>query len=246
MLKFNKKKKGNIYVTTISMIVGMLALASILNFSINDQANIAQYSRRIANRYTVESSVDLACYLVKNKLNNKDITFRYLRSPGSDWYYLDNEVDSYIFDEVADASNDTDEIQLTDIEDNVKSYLYANGFAEFGRNSSVEVKLIANRADRSGYKIVNMAQGYNFMSSQAEPDDTDKMAKIDDLKFLITAHYAGGDVRASITLSDVYVHRGGFKALPDDMNSGYVSGYLDTSACKIAVSNYQNYLVDSR
>lgn len=246
MIKMNIKKKANVYVTTIAMIVSMLALASILNFTINDQANTAQYSRRISNRYTVESSVDFACYLVKNKLNNKDITFRYLRSPGSDWYYLDNEVESYIFDEIADGEADTDEIPLTDIQDNIKSYMYANGFAEFGRNSNVEVKLIANRDDRSGYKIVNMAQGFNFMTNQAEPDDTDKMAKIDDLKFLITAHYAGGDVRASITLSNVYVHRGPFRELPDEMNSGYTNGYLDTSACTISVSNYQNYLVDSR
>lgn len=245
-MRFSQKKRGNVYVTIIAMLVGMLALASILNFSINDQANTVQYSRRIANRYTAESSVDMACYLIKNKLNNKDVTFRYLRSPGSNYYYLDNEVDSYIFNEVADASADTDEIKLTDIGDNIKSYMYANGFAEFGRNCSVEVSLISDRADRSAYRIVSMAQGFSFMTNTAEPDGTDVMARIDDMNFLVTVHYAGGDVRATVTLSDVHVHRGPFKELPDDMNSGYMRGYFDTSACKISVSNYQNYLVDGR
>ena len=59
------------------MFVILLGTASVLNFSINDKVNGQQYSRRMYNRYAAESSIDIACNLIRNKLNNTKVLLSY-------------------------------------------------------------------------------------------------------------------------------------------------------------------------
>lgn len=242
---FKKTKSGNIYVCIITAFVCLMTLASLLGFTINDKANGEQYSRRITSRYSAESSTDLSCYLILNKLENMQVQFEYSKSAGGSFYYINELTSGYIFDQINDAAPEDTEIELDDIGDNALAYLYANGFAEFSTNADVKVEFLCGE-DKDYYKLINLVSGYRFRESDETGTSSTitEYGTLDDMDFIITVTYAGGSVRSHITVSNVKVGRAAFKELPDGVSSGTILGQIDTSQAVITVKNYQNYNVN--
>lgn len=244
---FKRKKSANIYVTIIAMFVILLGTASVLNFSINDKVNGQQYSRRMYNRYAAESSIDIACNLIRNKLNNTKVLLSYNKALTGN-YRINDQSDGYIFDAVDTASDGDATVELTDIGLVTANYMYENGFMEFGSGAEVKVELVMG--DFGGKDRMRIAQmcyvaGFNESNQIGFNDDIAVYGKMDDLHFIITTKYSGGEVKASVTMKNLRIGRPHFRELPPGIESGLLDCKLDTTQSVFTIENYQNYAIGS-
>lgn len=229
------------------MFVILLGTAGILNFSLNDKVNGQQYSRRMYNRYAAESSIDIACNLIRNKLNNSTVLLSYSEALTGN-YRINAESSGYIFDAVDTAADEDATVELTDVGLVTANYMYENGFMEFGTGANVKVELVMG--DFGGKERMRVAQmcyvaAFNESPIVGNTNDIAVYGKMDDLHFIITTKYSGGEVKASVTMKNLRIGRPHFRELPEGIDSGLLNCKLDTNQTQFIVENYQNYAIGS-
>lgn len=230
------RKSGNINLCLLIALIAVLSASVISALAINSKYNAKEANLRLENRYIAESGVDLAAGLFLNYLSNRDFVITYEQN--ADGSFTVNDLFSpYILDEIKNAEN-TDMIPLDIVSNECNSYLSNAGYFDFTRNGGVNVK-IQTFSQKDNFKISGMCITPNFLSS-SKPETESKFSRINPIYLTVTSKFKGGEVMANIIISNLKIKREPFKEVTGG-NRSSVSASIDTSGCKIAYQNFQNY-----
>ena len=178
--KRNMKRfvEANISVVVLTAMISLMAVATVLTLSLNEKAMTRQHTQRMNNRYNAESCIDIACYMIQDRMRNEPKYIQYENKNGTvkltdsifsvstDKYGSTQVYNGYIFDEIitlkdGGVTGETPQTTclLTNIGSNTANYLYANGAMEFIHESEVTVSLYTGAALRNDYRLINMCTG---------------------------------------------------------------------------------------
>ena len=250
---YKKLKDGNLTFVMMTMLVSMLLLTTIVTLTMNGLVSERRYKKNMDTQYEAESAVDMACYVIENKIKN-EVKFIGYTKVSDDKYELRDrshgirDNDGYILNEL-DMTNDYENLRLGDVENAVMDYLGANGSLEFKNNSTIqiEIKVPGLKDDlRLSNLITTTGNYYDFMIGDAHEEEGNsgrwdyRDANLGDVGFEITVDYDGGVIKTDAILSGVKIWRSGFKYLEDVGDTDWVECTIDTRDAKWKFTGYKN------
>ena len=250
---YRNMKNGNLTFVVLTMLVSVLLMTTIATLTLNGLIAERRYKRNMDTQYEAESAVNVACYVLENKIKNEVKFIGYTKTDDDTYELRDRSYglrdnSGYILNEL-DEAYDYENLRLGDVEEAVMDYLGSNGSLKFKHNSTIqiELKVPSSKDDlRLSNLITTTGHYYDFMIGDAydEEDNSGRWdyrdANLSDIEFEITVKYDGGTIRTSAILSGIKVWRHGFEYLEDVGDTDWVECTIDTRNAKWQFTGYQN------
>lgn len=231
------KKKGNISFVALVALIVVCCGAAVLAVAANTKYNAKSEYQRVEDRYIAESGIDTAIGLLISYISNRDFVLPYEKTDDGGYVASDKFV-PYFLDEIKNA-NDDDTVYIPIIENECKDYLASVGYLEYMKDGVIKLG-IKTFGDKKRFIISEMCIQPNFLLSRGAEAGGTKKSKLNPIFVEVKTKYRGGEVNASVKISNLYAVREAFLELEPNEN-GSVKAYVDTSKAKIEFENYQNY-----
>ena len=231
------KKRGNISFVAFAALIVVCCGAALLTVASGSKYNAKKEYQRMEERYIAESGIDTATGLFLSYLSNRDLVLAYTKSEDGVLSVIDEFV-PYLADEI--KYSDDEDVQIKIVENEARDYLAGIGFLDYIRDESIQL-CINTFGNKEGLKLSEMCTEYDFLLSlPGDDNDENRRSRLKPIYLTVKSKYLGGEVTASIKISNLYAER---EAFPDigEGETGSVIAFIDTDNAEIEFENYQNY-----